>query len=463
MEPKKRKFRSLQRKARHLSIKEGSFSAISITTRLSYMTPFAVAINSSNYIISLISAIGGLLGPLSQLKSSRLIEKYPRKKIVSTAVFFESILWIPFIILAFLFYKGILTSSLPLLLLIVFAVYIIVYSISNPAWFSWMGDIVDEKYRGKWFSKRNYIIGMVTLVFAILAAFFLDFFKRNNWTMIGFMILFSVAGITRLISSYLFKKSYEPKLKLKKGHYFSLKDFIKKAPKNNFGRFTIFVTFMYFAMSIASPLFAVYMLRNLNLSYVMFMTITLSQSLFSLLTIRFWGDFADRYGNYKVIQITSFLIPFYPILWLLSSNPVYLIFGPALLGGIVFAGFNLSAVNFVYDSVRPDKRGLAVSYFNVLNGFGIFLGAGLGAILVKYLSINFMDKLLFIFIISAFARMSVSLIFIPFIKEIRKTETFDSKKALREILPRRIRMPSLPTFEGIPQLLIKKVYSHRKN
>ncbi len=459
MDLKKRRIRSLQRKTRHLSIKEGSFATIRIILRNYYITPFAIAINAGNSIIALITSVVGLVGPISQWQSSRLIEKYPRKKIVTTATLFEALTWIPLIIIALLFYKGILISILPLLLLIFFALFIIIDGISYPAWFSWMGDVVDEGYRGKWFSKRNFTIGIVTLIFTVLAAFLLDFFKKNNWTMFGFMILFFIAMTTRLICRYYFKKSYEPKLKLKKGYYFSFWQFIKKAKSNNFGKFTFFTAATYFAMSIASPFFAVYMLRNLGFSYVIFMTVILSQIIFSLLTIRLWGKFADKYGNYEVIKITSILIPFYPVLWLISPHPVFLILGPALIGGIAFAGFNLATTNFIFDSVSSEKRGLAVSYYNVLNGIGIFLGAGLGAILVKTLTISFMDKLLFIFLISAIARMFVSLIMVPFIKEIRKTEKFDSEKALRN-LEKRIMHPIFGIHHN--GLMIRKTHFHRK-
>jgi len=430
----------LQRKSRHFSIKEGIFATIKNSFGNSYITPFAVAINASSSLIAMLSSVTGLLGPISQWQSSRLTEKYSRKKIITISIFFESLMWIPLIILAFLFYKGIIISTLPLLLLIFFSIYVIIANIGAPAWFSWMGDVVDKNYRGKWFSKRNLIIGIFTVIFTILAAFFLDFFKKNKCIMLGFMILFFLAMVSRLICIYYFKKTPEPKQKINKKNYFSLWKFLKKAPSNNFGKFTIFKASTSFAVFIASPLFAVYMLRNLGFSYVTFMTILLSQTIFGLIIIKQWGKFADKYGNYKALKITSVLISIYPILWLISDSPIFLIFCPALIGGIGWAGFNLSAGNFIYDSVTPKKRALAVSYYNLLNGIGIFLGAGLGAILIKILSINFIDKLLFIFLISSFARITVNLILLPSFKEIRKTKKFNSKKIIEKVIHHKIQL-----------------------
>ncbi|MFA5174144.1 MAG: MFS transporter [Candidatus Pacearchaeota archaeon] len=451
---KKEKLKRLKRESRKYSIIEGSFSTVKASLGDSYITPFALAVNSSNSMIALLSSIPGFLGPLSQwFSSSTLMEKYKRKKIVSRGLLFESLMWLAMIAIAILSYKRILISSLPLLLLIFFSIYTALAHLSSPPWFSWMGDIVDEKNRGRWFAKRTAIHSTIAIIFTISAAFFLDFFKKHTWTIFGFMILFSLAMISRLTARYFMAKQYEPDLKLKDGHYFSFWQFIKKAPTNNFGKFSIFRALLNFSVMIASPFFAVYMLKNLQFSYTTYMIVTLSTTLFAVLTVRIWGKFADKYGNYQVMKLTSVFISLFPIFWLISDSPWFLIFVPQLVGGIAWAGFNLAAGNFVFDSVTPPKRGLAVSYFNVLDGCAILLGAGLGAILVKTINIQFMDLLLFIFLISAIARLIVSLFMISSFKEVRKTKTFDSSKVLNNIIPKTIK--NLP--EDILELRIKKM------
>ncbi len=431
---KKLSVKELKHKARRLSIKEGIFAAASGSFGDRYISPFAIAINASNSAVALLSSISGLLGPLTQIFSSRLIEKYPRKKIILKAVFMEALTWIPLAIIAFLFYRGILVNFLPFLLLFMYAIYIIVAYTAGPAWFSWMGDIVDKKFRGRWFSKRNLIVGFVSVVLALIASFFLNYFKRNNWTMFGFIILFILAFIFRMMSWNVFKRKYEPKIKLKKGYYFSFWDFLKKSPKTNFGKFSIFRAFLAFTCYISSPLLVVYLLRYLEFDYVTYMIIILSGSVFSLIVMQIWGKFADRYGNYRVLAITSLLIPIIPILWILSPSPIYLILIPSLISGISWAGFNLSAGNFIYDNVSIQKRGLAVSYYNMFTGIGVFLGAGLGALLIKYLTINFIEPLFFIFLLGGITRMIVVFCWIPRIREIRRTEKLNGTKALKNLV-----------------------------
>jgi len=428
------RIKELKHHARRHSIKEGIFASAKGSFGDYYIAPFAIAINASNSLVALLSSVSGFLGPLTQIFSSRLIEKHSRKKIILKSVFFESLMWLPLILIAILFYKGILVNTLPLLLLLSFSLYIILANIGAPAWFSWMGDIVDEEYRGRWFSKRNLIMGFVSVVLAISASFFLNYFKENNWLMFGFIILFSLALIARLTCWKIFKKQYEPKIKLEKGYYFSFWDFIRKAPKNNFGKFAIFRASLSFACFISTPLLAVYLLRNLKFDYTIYMIIILSSSVFALIVLEIWGKFADRYGNYRILGITSILIPIIPILWILSPLPVYLILIPALISGISWAGFNLATGNFIYDNVSQQKRGLAISYYNMLNGGGIFLGAGLGALLIRFLTVSFIEPLFLIFIGGSIIRMIVIFWWLPKIKEIRKTKKFDSSKAFKNII-----------------------------
>jgi MFS family permease len=434
------KIKEKKYRARRYFIKEGIFASARNSFGTNFISPFAIAINTSNSLVALLSAVSGLLGPLSQTFGSRLIEKYSRKKIVLKAIFLESLTWLPLIAISVLFYKGILTNTLPILLLLFFSLYIISTNFGHPAWFSWIGDVVNKKFRGRWFSKRNLIVGFVSVILTISASFFLDYTKKNNWIMFGFITLFSLALLSRLTCWRILKKPYEPEIKLRKGYYFSFWDFIIKAPKNNFGKFSLFRAILSFSTSISAPLLVIYLLRNLEFSYAIYMIIILAGTLFSLTVLNLWGKFSDKYGNYRILCITSILIPTIPILWILSPSPIYLILMPSLINGVSWAGFNLASSNFIYDNVSTQKRGVAISYYNMLNGIGVFLGAGLGALLIKILATSYIEPILLIFLIGGVARMIVVFIFLPKIKEIRKTKKLTGSKTFKNIIFKEARL-----------------------
>jgi MFS family permease len=443
--PKKKKKEIIQEaeekinknKTMKLSIKEGSFTSLMTGFGESYISPFAIALKANNFQIGLLSSFTGIISPISQMFGSKLMEKNSRKKIIVSAVTLQALMWIPILVIIALFYKDLFLSYLPWILIAFYSLYFIFGALATPSWFSLMGDLVPEKTRGRYFGKRNKIIGIVALFATILGALILDLLKTKGLLMAGFAIIFFISCISRLISSFLFRKHCEPKLELSRDYYFSFIQFIKKASTNNFGKFVIYIALIHFATMIAGPFFAVYMLRDLGFSYTLFMLINMSASVFSLLFMPIWGKFSDKYGNRELIKIGSILIPFMPILWLFSPSPYYLAFVPQLIGGIGWAAFNLGANNFIYDSVSPQRRGICISYFNMAIGIGTFLGAGIGGYLAQNLNISFMNIILFMFLISGIARILVFVLFFKNLKEVRKVKSPKSNpiKYLKEINP----------------------------
>jgi len=424
----------LKKSARKASITEGIFASAKGSVGDRFIAPFAIAINTSSPMVALLTSISGLLGPLSQLSGSKAIEKKSRKKILLGAISLEALVWIPLIVLAFLFYKGIYVNTLPFLLLFFFALFTILANYGSPAWFSWMGDIVNKNKRGIFFSKRNLIVGFIAIVFSVSASFFLDYFEVRGWTMFGFMVLFGLAIVMELFRIKSFKEQYEPRIKLKKGYYFSFWKFLKNSPKNNFGKLSIYRFFLTLVTTIPASLIAVYLLRHLNLSYSTYIIILLAGTLTSLIIIELLGKFSDKYGNYRLIQLSSITMIFLPALWIANSNPFYLIFVPSTISGITWAAFHLAEGNFIYDNVSQSKRGLAVTYYNIFRGFGIFLGALIGAALIKYLTITFVAPIIFIFIIGSVLRFFVVVIGIRRVREIRHKEKFKGIRSISDLV-----------------------------
>ncbi|MBW6442290.1 MFS transporter [Patescibacteria group bacterium] len=405
-----------------LSLKEGASSSVATGFGSSQITPFALALKANNFQIGLLSSFVGLLSPLAQIFGSRLLEKKDRKKVIITNVTLQALMWLPILTLGILFWKGFFQESSPNILILLYSLYVIFGAIAGPSWFSLMGDAVPEKIRGKYFSKRNKITGTVSLIATLIAAFFLDYFQTKGIVLVAFSILFFFACIFRLIAAGLFTKHKEKKLELKEGYYFSIFKFVKNMPHNNFGRFVLFSGFFYFVVMIGSPFFTVYMLNDLGFSYTTLMLVSVSASFFSLLTLPIWGRLSDKYGNKEMLKLACSMIPLMCFLWVLSPNPVYLILVPQLVGGIGWAGFNLAASNFIYDSVTPERRGICVAYYSVFEGLGIFFGALVGGLLAQHLTITFMNTLLFVILISGTGRIIVPLIFFPKIKEVRKVK-----------------------------------------
>ena len=328
----------LKKKSLDASVREGCGAATMVGAGQSFIIPYALAFNATNFQIGIFSSLIGLIGPLVQLKGSRLVEFYSRKKILMFAIFLQALMWIPIILLSLIFFFGIWVSYIPFLLMLFYAIHLGFGAVAIPAWFSWMGDLVPDKLRGDYFGKRNRIVGFLTISSMLIAGFILDFFRTRGFVLIGFSIVFSIAMIARFYSVFVFKEHYEPKLELKKGYYFSLWDFTKRGFKDNFGKFILFGFLFYVAVSISSPFYAVYMINELEFSYFWFTLITVSQSFFSILFLPFWGKFSDKYGNRITIILAGVFLPIVPFLWLVSASKLYLLIIPTFVGGVFWWG-----------------------------------------------------------------------------------------------------------------------------
>lgn len=427
-------------KSLDLSIKEGGFASGLSGFGSSYFSPFAIALNASSSQIGVLGALAGLLPGFVQLQSSKLIEKFSRKKVLIISAIFQILILIPIIFSGVLFFYGYNHMAWVAIGLII--LFYSIGAIGGPMWFSWMGSLVPENCRGKYFSKRNRVTGFFGLVSLVVGGLILNYFKTAGHILIGFGVLFSIAFILRGISITLLAKQYEPKLKIRKKDYFTFFQFLKKAPETPFGRFAIFITFLWIAIGIGSPFFAVYMLRNLGFSYFWFMIITVSGVLFQLMFLPVIGKMSDKFGNSFLIKISSFLFFLTPFLWVASAYlglsdfalKMFLVFIPEVFGGFAWAGYNISVNNYSYDSIRKEKRSFGISYLNFMAGIGVFFGGLIGAGLAL-INISFMNIILFIFAVSGIARLLVVLIGSKYLKEVRHVEHFKSQFIYKEIKP----------------------------
>jgi MFS family permease len=437
-EKKDLKEEKLINQAKSISIKEASAYSFMDGFGLRYITPFALAIGANNKQIGYLSSIPSLLASFVQLFTLKAMNKYSRKKIVFFGVLLQAIMWLFIIGIGVLYFiLKVQTELPPTLLVIIYTMLIVFGAFGGPAWSSWMRDLVKEK-RGAYFSRRSKISGTIALICMLAAGFILDYFKQTK-IFLGFAILFFIAFLGRAYSALLFLKQYEPEFKENPKDYFTLLQFIRKMYQNNFGKFVIYFSLVSFATAIASPFFAVYMLKELNFSYVNYMIIILASSISSLVFLPFWGRLSDKYGNLKTMRLTGIFIPLIPFLWFasafISSNTAIIIYLVIIeiFSGIIWTGFNLAAGNFIYDAVSRQKIAICVAYFNIISSIGIVIGASLGGY-VSSLNFTFfnLSPVVFIFFLSSTIRFLVYIVMDRKIKEVRQVKKLGIRKFARK-------------------------------
>jgi MFS family permease len=399
-------------KSLRYSIFDGSFYSIMDSFTSPFIVPYALFLNSSNIMISLIVSLPGLLGSIFQIAAVKTQEVFKtRKSIIVYGAFIQAIMWLPIMLIPLISTP----KNSAIILLICVSLLSILGSFISTFWKGLMGDLVPEDQRGSYFSKRNLVIGIVAFVALYFAGYILQLVSLKN-KLLAFAILFGVAFVARTFSAIFLSKMHDDNSEYKvEKHPIGLIKFIKRMPVDPYGRFVMFLCIFRIAIYIASPFFSVFMLKQLHLSYIEFTVLTSIEIFASLIFLRFWGHFNDETGSKNVLFITGFMIPFIPFLWTLNHNLYYI----ALLqffSGSIYAGFNLATENFIYDATAPEERIRKVTYFNLLHGTAIFIGSIFGGYLLKFMSI------MTLFLVSSFARFMVAFLLLPTLKEMRLIE-----------------------------------------
>lgn len=409
----------------------------------SFFVPYAVFMKASAFQVGLLSSLPQALGALLQVFSNWLIRGLAsRKRLVVSGGALQALMLLP---IAFVFFFG----ELKIPYLILFAcLYFGFGMIVGPAWNSWMGDLVVEDRRGAYFGRRSKITGATTFVSLLLAGWIMQQFggsgaeRQYN----GFVIIFMIAFACRMGSVRYLLKKFEPPYAVLREAEFSFLGFLRQAIFRNYGRFVIYLGLMNFSVFVAAPFFTPYMLNDLKLDYLTFTIINASAVIAKVLTLPIWGRAADRFGARRVLGLTGYLMPIVPIVWLVSSN-IYWLIAIQLFSGFIWAGFEIAAFSFIFDSTSPQKRATCVAYYNMINGTAVLSGAMIGSYLLHLNPGWFASAYIFVFLISGLFRFLVSFAILPRLREVRQVETIGYSRLFLKVVA------SMPT-EGVLYELI---------
>lgn len=399
----------------YYSFWDGVFANGMIGFTQDYFTPFALLLGASSRVIGILNSLQNFAASFIQLVSPELTARLrSRRKIINTFVFLQAVLLLPMVFLA-------LSCDAPVGIFIGCVVlFAACGALSLPAWQSLMSDLVVESERGRYFGWRNRTLGLVSVAGGLTAGLILQRLRSVN-ICYGFAIVFFMASVFRFGCWYFLTRMHEPPLHHAREDQFTLFMFWRRLRESNFAKFVLFVSLMNFSVNLASPFFAVLMLRDLHFSYWLYGAITVTATLTVCLASGRWGRIADRVGNLRILKFTAPLIGAIPLLWILWRHPAFLFFAQ-VFSGFAWAGFNLCIVNFVFDAVSPEKRTRCMAYLNAFNGMALGTGALLGGFLVPHLPQLFGYRILSLLLISSVLRLVISISLPCFLKEVRGVE-----------------------------------------
>jgi len=419
------------------SVHDGAAYAVMTGAGETYFTAFAVLLKTNAAQMSFFVAVPALLASVAQVLAVWLSRRVGRRKpVILAGAALQAFMWLPIILLPpFAGEHGMLVLTICAVL------YFASVNLAAPGWNSLMGDLVPERRRGRFFANRTRLMSVTSFIALLVAGGILHIFAERGHDYGGFVAIFGIALLARLYSVYHLTRMVEPHTPPPSPLPPTAQSL---APSHTtaFVWFTVMVACMHCAVAIASPFFTLYMLRDLEFSYLQFTVITAMSVLVQFLTLNTWGRLGDIFGNRVILATTAAVLPILPVLWLVSSDFWYLL-ALQILGGASWAGFSLSSANLLYDTVPAAKRTAYSAAHSVITNTAVFVGALSGgaiaaaaphAIDVLGHSFDWSSGLWAVFVCSTLLRTIVAITFTPRLREVRDVRPVSASGLLFRVL-----------------------------
>ncbi|HZK34487.1 MAG TPA: MFS transporter [Bacillota bacterium] len=296
-----------------------------------------------------------VMGGLFQVLSAYVLERSrQRKKLFLISGVIQRISIIPMVLFAYILPSELKPLSIGLIMFML-TLSALGGSFNGVTFFSWMSAIVPINIRGRFFSKRQLIFTITSLLGGLGVGYLLDLIGGST----GFIIVFVIAAIFGLLDVACFVKVADPPMDMPEDEKsISLIKVWKEALGNSgFRKYITFWALWTFAVNLTGPFFNDYMIHYLNMGYLQITLFTSAiYSLFTVFSIGRWGRLIDKYGNKPVMYICGLAVFLIPFMWIFTTpNFTLMIIFIHILSGVFWCGMELTANNMTL-STSPEKN-----------------------------------------------------------------------------------------------------------
>ena len=237
-------------------------------------------------------------------------------------------------------------------------------------WTSWMGGVVPESRRGRYFGFRAGVVGVVGMLANLGAGWFLDRVSAP----LNFQIVLGVGVLSALLGVALLLLHYEPPVTRERPHFREV--FRTPWQDANFRRLLVFGVYWQASVLVAAPFVFTYFLEKLKMSFSEIAVWSVIASLSALFTTSWWGRVADRYGNKVVLAVgTTIAGSAMPLCWMLAAPdrlwPIWLSAG---FDALAWGAIGPAIFNLALSSAPRENRTAFIAMYSFATGAAGFLG-----------------------------------------------------------------------------------------
>jgi len=359
--------RRARRGARALAL-EGVFESLARGLGESYLAAFALFLNAGGMALALVASLHTAAAAIAQVFAHGLpVRPGSIRRFLSWIWSAQSLALAPLGLCAFLSWPW----SVAALVLGAFVAWGL-SGVAIPAWTSMVAGWVPRQRHGWFFALRG-MSQQIGVLSAILGgSLLLSRMTERGQEALGFALLFACAGLIRVAGVFFLAAVPQPAAAGPGLERPRLKDMRISGRAR---RLAFYLWGLHFGTNVATPFFVPYMLSDLRFSYARVGLLLAVPALVKVLSARWWGLVADRYGPGPLLRFSGWQVAVIPILWLLSASPWWIL-ACQIVSGLAWGAFELARASSLLRVT--DGRQQEVALFNTVDGGMIIGGALLG-------------------------------------------------------------------------------------
>ena len=307
----------------------------------------------------------------------------------------------------------------------------------SPFYGTWVANAVPENIRARFTSRQTILSTITAMISGFAIGQFIDLFKGGNEDT-GFVWVFTVGSLFGLLGYFNLLRAPFPREEHTQDSHPKMADLVEPFRDVNFLRAVLFYGLWTLSLGLAGPLYSVFMLDKLQISYT---EISIFNAFFMATSIagyRIWAGLIDRFGSKAVLQIMVVPSTLVPFVWIFNVPDSYYLVPVALvLSGVFFSGIGVAISPLVYSLLpKGEKRTLYLASWSVAVNLMGALGPFLGSLLAYQLQDVHLELMGFpitnlqiIFAISAGARIVPILL----LRGVHNTKDTSSRELISQI------------------------------
>jgi MFS family permease len=416
------------------------------------LTAWALALKLGPFLVGVMTALP-FFAQFVQFPAAWLTSTFGHRRVALTAVCLSRQVMLPLCVLPWL---PLGLEGQQRLLVGVAAVSAVLGVIGNNAWVAWMGELVPESIRGRFFGRRTALCTLGGTVASLVAGVLMDKLRPPEGVGLALPLLAGLACVAGVVTTVLMTRQHDPapqREKVKLDFQVALLPLRDERAR----RVLVYQVAWNAAVGLSAPFYSFHMLKNLKMSFLTMALYLAAVAGMRMLTAPLWGKILDRVGAQPVLLACSLGIGFIPAIWLFpTATFLWPLLLDVLVAGVLWGGHGL-AIFALPLSVAPRKgRPFYLAAFSTAGGLAYAAASAMGGGLASLLPTEFIlgnhlwVNLHVLFLLSAVTRVAAAFLAMRIIEP--DARPVRSLGALVSLMSSRLRARSMPVPATAPVL-----------